>query len=80
MKRVDRPWLVKATVSCEVSSLVMANITTKSATAYPLAFRTNPDDTEVEIVAGIGIVRYEYHHHGKVADTELALVEFHSGS
>jgi hypothetical protein len=28
-------------------------------------------------VPGIGLVSYEYHHHGSVADTALQLVEFH---
>ena len=70
-------WMVEAPVPFTIGNI--KGVATKSATAYPLAFRTNPDDTEVEIVPGIGIVRYEYHHHGTVADTELALVEFHSG-
>jgi hypothetical protein len=71
-------WTVEAPAPFTIGSI--KGVATKSATAYPLAFRTNPDDTEVEIVPGIGIVRYEYHHHGTVADTELSLVEFHSGS
>lgn len=40
-------------------------------------YRTNPDDTTVELVPGVGVVSYAYHHHGTVADTELHLVEFH---
>ena len=51
----------------------------KLPAAYSLVYRTNPDDTETELVPGIGIVRYEYHHHGTVADTELKLIEFHAG-
>ena len=46
---------------------------------YSLEFRTNPDDTEFSFVPGIGITKYNYHHHGTVADTELQLVEFHPG-
>jgi hypothetical protein len=46
---------------------------------YSLEFRTNPDDTEFSFVPGIGITKYNYHHHGTVADTELRLVEFHPG-
>jgi len=37
-----------------------------------------PDDTTVELAQGIGVLRYEYHHHGTTADTELRLVEFHA--
>jgi hypothetical protein len=50
----------------------------KLPAAYSLVYRTNPDDTETELVPGVGIVRYEYHHHGTVADTELRLVDFHA--
>jgi len=46
-------------------------------TVYELQYRTMPDDTTVELVQGIGVLRYEYHHHGTTADTELRLVEFH---
>jgi hypothetical protein len=42
-----------------------------------LRYATNPDDTQYELSPGIGILSYEYHHHGTVADTSLALVEFH---
>jgi hypothetical protein len=45
---------------------------------FALKYMTNPDDTTMEWVAGIGLVSYQYHHHGSVADTELQLVEFHS--
>lgn len=47
--------------------------------AYKIRYSTNPDDTEIEFVPGVGITSYEYHHHGTIADTELHLVEFHSG-
>lgn len=48
--------------------------------AYTVEFRTNPDDMEFDFVPGIGMVTYEYHHHGTIADTELHLIEFHDGS
>lgn len=51
----------------------------KSAEVSTLRYVTNPDDTEMEISPGIGILSYQYHHHGTVADTSLTLVEFHSG-
>ena len=42
-----------------------------------LRFITNPDDTEIELSPGIGILSYQYHHHGTVAQTSLTLAEFH---
>lgn len=44
---------------------------------FQMQYRTLPDDTTIELVPGIGVVSYEYHHHGTTADTELHLVEFH---
>jgi hypothetical protein len=44
---------------------------------FRLEYRTVPDDTVMELVPGIGLLSYKYHHHGSVADTELQLVEFH---
>ena len=44
---------------------------------FTLAYRTNPDDQEFEIVPGIGITSYAYHHHGTIADTELKLTAMH---
>ena len=52
---------------------------TREATAYTVEYRTAPDDTEFVFVPGIGVVGYEYHHHGTVADTVLKLAEFHPG-
>ncbi|HEV8074494.1 MAG TPA: hypothetical protein VGP66_01535 [Candidatus Acidoferrum sp.] len=49
----------------------------RSAEVSLLRYTTNPDDTEMEISPGIGILSYQYHHHGTVADTSLTLVEFH---
>jgi hypothetical protein len=48
--------------------------------AYRVEYATLPDDMEFDFVPGIGMVTYEYHHHGTIADTELHLVEFHDGS
>jgi hypothetical protein len=51
----------------------------KSAEVFLLHYITNPDDTEMEISPGVGILSYQYHHHGTVAETNLTLVEFHPG-
>lgn len=45
-------------------------------TSYRIRFVTNPDDIDLDFVPGVGLVRYEYHHHGTVADTELKLTAF----
>ncbi len=47
--------------------------------ANSVEYGTLPDDMEFDFVPGIGMVSYEYHHHGTTADTELHLVEFHDG-
>jgi ABC-type transport system substrate-binding protein len=52
-------------------------LTPRSAEVSVLQFVTNPDDTEMELSPGIGILSYQYHHHGTVAETSLTLVEFH---
>jgi hypothetical protein len=51
----------------------------RQAEVFLLRYATNPDDTEMEVSPGIGVLSYEYHHHGTVANTSLSLVEFHSG-
>jgi hypothetical protein len=48
-----------------------------SGDVFLLRYATNPDDTEMELFPGIGILSYQYHHHGTVADSSLTLVEFH---
>lgn len=52
-------------------------LASRSAEISVLQFITNPDDTEIELSPGIGILSYQYHHHGTVAQTSLTLVEFH---
>jgi hypothetical protein len=49
----------------------------RSAEVSVLQYITNPDDTKMEVSPGIGILSYQYHHHGTVAETSLTLVEFH---
>jgi hypothetical protein len=45
-------------------------------TSYRIRYVTNPDDIGLDFVPGVGLIRYEYHHHGTVADTELKLSAF----
>jgi len=45
-------------------------------TTYTVAHRSLPDHQIVQIAPGLGIVRYEYEHHGTVACANVRLVEF----
>jgi hypothetical protein len=51
----------------------------KQLEVFLLQYVTSPEDTQMELSPGIGIVSYQYHHHGTVADTSLTLIEFHPG-
>jgi hypothetical protein len=44
---------------------------------YLLALRTNPEHILLWFCPGVGVVRYEYHHHGSVRDEVWVLREFH---
>ena len=46
------------------------------ADVWTLTYRTNPDHQIVDIVAGLGITRYVYAHHGTVASADVRLVSF----
>lgn len=47
--------------------------------AYPLYYRTNPDQTVVYFAPGIGVVAFTYHHSGSASDVQMALVEVQLG-
>lgn len=49
-------------------------------TAFPVQFLTADDSTSFDFVPGIGITSYSYQVHGTAFDTELHLIEFHSGT
>ncbi len=56
----------------------MRNITTPAQTfqpCYELVFLTNPDDTRYWFCPKVGLVRYEYHHHGSVLDEVWELIQ-----
>jgi hypothetical protein len=48
----------------------------RSQKTYRLAYRTCPDDQFLDVVPGLGIVRFVYNHHGTVASTDVRLVSF----
>jgi len=49
-----------------------------SAPVFTITYRTNPDDTQIELSPGIGIIAYRYNHHGTTAATDVKLTEFHA--
>ena len=47
---------------------------------FQIAFRTLPDHVILNFTPVIGIVSYQYVHHGTVDEEHLKLVEFHDGT
>jgi hypothetical protein len=68
-------WIVEESTTKKLSPVKGAPA--GDQTTFQLKYRTLPDDTTMEVVPGVGLLSYEYHHHGTLADTELQLVEFH---
>ncbi len=46
-------------------------------TVYAVGYRSRPDHIFMGVVPGVGIVSYQYGHHGTVSETELKLTEVH---
>ena len=70
-------WVVASQETKKLAEI--KGLTSRPAEISVLRFTTNPDDTEMEVAPGIGILSYQYHHHGTVAETNLSLVEFNLG-
>jgi hypothetical protein len=68
-------WMVESDEKTPLRSI--NGLASAKVPVYTLTYRTNPDDTQMEVSPGIGIVAYHYHHHGTTADTDLKLLEFH---
>jgi hypothetical protein len=68
-------WVVASQETRKLADI--KGLPSQAAEVSLLRYTTNPDDAEMEISPGIGILSYRYHHHGTVADTSLTLVEFH---
>jgi hypothetical protein len=68
-------WVVASQESRRLADI--KGLATRSAEVSVLRYVTNPDDTEMDISPGVGILSYRYHHHGTVAGTSLTLAEFH---
>jgi len=43
---------------------------------FTLAYRTSPDHQIIGFVPGLGIVGFQYVHHGTLSETNLGLIEF----
>jgi hypothetical protein len=48
----------------------------RSLKTYRLAYRTCPDHQILEVVPGLGIIRFVYNHHGTVSSADVRLVSF----
>jgi hypothetical protein len=46
---------------------------------YPIYNGTMPDHSIIHFIPGVGISRYEYHHHGTISDVEVRLIEYYPG-
>ena len=68
-------WVVSSVEKTMLSGI--AGVSSRSRDEFLLQYWTNPDNTRFAFVPEVGITKYEYHHHGTVADTALELVEFH---
>ena len=71
-------WYVSNKAKVDLEYLDFLNIPTETM-QYRLIFNTIPDDTSVDFVPGVGIVRYKYFHHGAIAEADFKLVEYFSG-
>jgi hypothetical protein len=71
-------WVVEQTATKKLSSI--KGLPPNDQTVFQMQYRTLPDDTTMELIPSVGVLSYQYHHHGSVADTELQLVEFHPGT
>jgi hypothetical protein len=77
MARLDGRYCWVVASSRKVSLSGVAGVESGEHDEFVLEYGTNPDNTQFTFVPEVGITKYEYHHHGTVADTELRLVEFH---
>jgi len=65
-------WVVASSRKASLSGL--AGVESGNRDEFVLEYWTNPDNIRFTFVPEVGITKYEYHHHGTVADTELQLV------
>jgi hypothetical protein len=68
-------WVVESESRKNLETVL--GLSSGSAPVFTITYRTNPDDTQIELSPGIGIIAYRYHHHGTTAETDVKLIEFH---
>jgi hypothetical protein len=68
-------WVVATVANKTIDSI--KGLAGKTKSVYLLQYVTNPEDYQMELLPGIGVLSYQYHHHGSIADTCLTLVEYH---
>jgi hypothetical protein len=72
-------WCVEEIGPAKLPGAVARSFPSAKARQYSLAYRTNPDHTLHNFVPGIGVMNYEYRHHGTVEDASDTLIDFQSG-
>jgi hypothetical protein len=77
LTRLDQRYCWIVTASQKTPLFGVAGVASSEREQFVLEYWTNPDNIRFTFVPAVGITKYEYHHHGTVADTELQLVEFH---
>lgn len=77
MARTDDRYCWVVASSTKTALLGVAGVAKRNHVEFALEYWTNPDNTRFVFVPDVGITKYEYHHHGTVADTNLDLAEFH---
>ena len=55
---------------------IASNLSQESKRAYRMAMRTNPDHAVMTFQPHVGIIEYEYEHHGTVEKLSLVLSQF----
>ena len=71
-------WAVNSVESVSLTNV--KGLAPKRYEVYEIDYRTNPDDITLQLLPGVGVIRYQYHHHGTVAETDVKLVAFHTGA
>ena len=71
-------WAVNSVESVSLTNV--KGLAPKRYEVYEMGYRTNPDDITLQLLPGVGVIRYQYHHHGTVAETDVKLVAFHTGA
>lgn len=76
LKREDGFYCWRVETQNEQPLQVKGVVRPKSAVVFTVAYRTLPDHQIVTITPGIGILSFQYEHHGTVATSDVRLIEF----